>query len=714
MSEQEPDILRQRLRDVVFPAVLIVAGILAYANSLHGSFIHDDKPTIADPHVHRLWPLHQAMWANKDSVASGRPVVSLTLAVNYALGGMRVAGYHVVNIAVHLCCALALYGIVRRTLEGPLPGPRFGRSAGPLALAGALLWMLHPVQTQVVNYISHRTESIMGLFYLLTLYCAIRARGDRRVGWSIASVACCALGMASKEAMVTAPAMVVLYDWAFGDIDYRQVLRRRLGLYAGLAATWLVLAALMATGPRASVTGYGHEVGVIQYALNQCLVVTHYLKLVFWPHPLIIDYGEPTGVSFQAAAPGALLLAVILTATLLSLILRPPLGFPAAWFFIILAPTSSIVPILTEVGADRRMYLPLAGPVVLAVVGGYALLGAAAARAGWRAVSANRAATAAVALAAGALMWQTVRANADYRDPVVVWEKVVAAVPDNARAYNNLGNELRNQGRIDEAIARYRDALHRDSGHVMANINLGNVLRDSGRPDEAVPYYLHVLDIMPEGESLDEVSYNLAKALVLLGRIDDAIVQFRLVLANRPDLPEVHQQLGLALGRRGDVTEAISQFRAALALRPDDRDTNFHLAIALRMTGETAQAIEHFRRAVEIDPAFAAGHQNLGTMLQMQGDLEGAIRHYRLALRADPTSAGSYFNLGMALQQQGRLDEAAAQAATMDQLAASYAAADRPEIAAAIAEQAVTLARAAQAEALAAQIQSRLEGYRSR
>src|SRR2546425_11734408 len=140
------------------------------STSLAGVFVFDDGPAIADnPHIHHLWPLSTAMAAPPDSTVSGRPIVSLTLALNYALTP-DLWGYHAVNLAIHVLAALTPFGIVRRTLA---TGGRHvsDTSLTPLALCIALLWAVHPLQTSAVTYVVQRAESLMGLFSLLTLYC---------------------------------------------------------------------------------------------------------------------------------------------------------------------------------------------------------------------------------------------------------------------------------------------------------------------------------------------------------------------------------------------------------------------------------------------------------------------------------------------------------------------------------------------------------------
>ena len=148
------------------------------------------------------------------------------------------------NLAIHLLAALALFGIVRRTLELPAVARRFGeRGATPVAFCIALLWVVHPLLTEAVTYLSQRAESLMGLFFLLTLYCFLRAAVSQRPGaWRVGAVAACALGMGCKQVMAAAPLVALLYDRCFLAGSFREALRRRRGLYLALAATWLLLA----------------------------------------------------------------------------------------------------------------------------------------------------------------------------------------------------------------------------------------------------------------------------------------------------------------------------------------------------------------------------------------------------------------------------------------------------------------------------------------
>ena len=164
---------------------MAVVGLLVYANTLSGPFIFDDLTSIEqNPSIRRLWPLSEPLSPPRDTPVAGRPLLNLSFAVNYAVGGLDVTGYHLVNLAIHLLAALVLFGLVRRTLLLPSLAPRVGESATNLAAAAALLWMVHPLNSEVVDYVTQRSASLMGLCYLLTLYCSVRAlsAGARRWG----------------------------------------------------------------------------------------------------------------------------------------------------------------------------------------------------------------------------------------------------------------------------------------------------------------------------------------------------------------------------------------------------------------------------------------------------------------------------------------------------------------------------------------------------
>ncbi|HEY2146356.1 MAG TPA: glycosyltransferase family 39 protein, partial [Pirellulales bacterium] len=243
---------------------IFVAAVVAFGNSFNGDLIFDDLGWITNnPTIHHLWPLDRVLFPQHNGpdngFDSGRPVLNLTLAINYAISGNDPRSYHVVNIAIHILAGWTLFGIVRRTLLLPRLRNRFGGAATPLALAVTLLWLVHPLQTGSVSYVIQRTEALMGLFYLLTLYCVIRgAESERPWRWYAAAVVACFLGMGTKEVMATAPLVVLLYDRAFLGGSFAEAFRRRWGMYFAMAITWgVVVWCIASTGGHSGSAGFG-------------------------------------------------------------------------------------------------------------------------------------------------------------------------------------------------------------------------------------------------------------------------------------------------------------------------------------------------------------------------------------------------------------------------------------------------------------------------
>jgi Flp pilus assembly protein TadD len=623
-------------RKAIFLAggILVLAALVAYYKSFSSPFIFDDLPAITENPT--LRDFHSALSPpHNGSGVEGRPLVNLSLAVNYAAGGVEVWGYHAVNLAIHILAGLTLLGIVRRTLlrlglrrAGPAPNPgasaqrqNFADSSTVLAFAIALIWTVHPLQTESVTCIIQRTESLMGLFYLVTLYCFIRGTENCRSGftpdtsgknpdlqsergsflnsafqlfspsvfWMLASVLACALGMATKEVMVSAPLIVLLYDRTFVAGTFREAWRQRGRWHLGLFGTWLLLGYMVVHmgGSRGDAAGFGLTITPWNYALTQCQAIVLYLGLAVWPYPLVLDYGTGVVQHAAAVAPQALVLVLLVGATIFMLRYRPALGFVGVWFFAILAPSSSVVPLVAQTMAEHRMYLPLAAVVTLVVLGLYILFG-------------QRGVVACIALALG-LMALTARRNEDYRSAVAIWSDTVAKCPRNARAHCNLANELLQTGRpedameqagealalepnypdaycnlatalfrlgrLPEAAEQYENTLRRDPGNARAQYNLGNVLAQEGKVSEAVGHFEQAVRLKPEDVSAHN---NLANALFLTGRVPEAIRRYEETLQLKPDFAEAHNNLGNALRRMGRVAEAIAQFEEVLRLKPGD------------------------------------------------------------------------------------------------------------------------------------------------
>lgn len=643
--------------------VLVLAGALAYATGLSGPFVFDDRASVVDNHtIEAPADLATVFWPPHETPVAGRPLVNLTFALNYAMGGRDVAGYHVANIAFHLLTGLVLFGLARRTFASPRLLATTGPAATPLAFAVALIWTLHPLTSEVVNYITQRTESLMALFLLLTLYGATRAwDGPSRVAWSTVAVLACALGMLGKETMVVAPALVVLHDRAFVAGSFREAFGRRAGLYAALASTWLLLALMLASSPRGLSAGFGaHDAAPWNYLLNQAVMIVEYLRLAAWPRSLALYYGWPVPLTPADVWPQAVVVISLVIGTVVAWVRRPALGFAGVWVFLTLAPTSSIIPIATEVGAERRMYLPLMALVALAVIGVRHLTSVLAKSSRGDLETRRRVALAgyvALVLVAALEIAGTMARTAEYQSSLTLAETTVARWPSPA-GHSMLGVELAAAGRFEEAEAHLTTAAAR---HPPALYYLGTVLARRGRHDEAIGRLrAFIAGQPPELDQVYLARAALADALIRTGQTAAGVEEYRRMVTSRPSDFDAVASLADALVRSGAYDEAIARYQAYLATAPGDARAQGGLAVALAANGRLEQAIPAFRRAADLEPANARNQQNLARALAGAGrfgDAEGPATRAAGLAPADPAA---HLLLGQVLAALGRTEAARA------------------------------------------------------
>ena len=650
MSEADGPVAKfpRFLGSIPLAAVLIVlAGLAAYANSFSGPFVLDDLWAIRDnPAIHRWWTAIQPPHAHATIVGQGygpRPVANLTFALNYAAGGIHVGGYHFVNLAIHLLAGLVFFGIVRRTLLLAPLRERFGAASTPLACLAALVWVVHPLQTEAVTYILQRAESLMGLFYLLTLYGFIRSLAAEDDGkWLVLSAIACLLGMGSKEVMASAPVLVWVYDRTFVSGSFRAALRRRPRYYGGLALTWLLLAFLMIDSLRqGGENGFGHGISWHAYALTQCEAVVHYLRLALWPRPLVFDYGTAVVAHPLAVLPQALFLLALVAATGWALARKSPLGFLGCWFFAILAPSSSFFPIVGQTMAEHRMYLPLAAIVVLAVTAGYAWIGA---RLGWFFL--------AVAVVFAGM---TGARNADYRSALTLWNDTAVKRPDNPRALSARDDALLQAGETEASVTQAAETLRRNPASAIAHVALANALLRAERIDEAMAQAQEAIRLSPD---LGPAHTGLGHALLDKDRAAEAVEEFKLALRTDPHDVTALNDLGNALVRLGEVAESVAIYQQALDTDPANPITHGNLGAAFLRLGRNAEAVEQFQAALRLDPKSAPAHHNMGLALGRMGRAPEAMAEFQAALRLDPDSVDAHRNLGVALVKLGRNTEA--------------------------------------------------------
>lgn len=470
-------------RNIWACGLLAAAGLAAYANSFQAPFVFDGLPLQAG--------LRDLTW-NAAGWLAARPrtVAYLTFDLQHTLHGDWLFGFHAVNVAIHITAAIALFAAVLATCRGPGQPFPIRRDATGIALATALLFELHPLQTQAVTYLYQRFESLMGMFFLLAVFCFAMAVRDnagpacRRNPWLPAAWAAVILSIGSKEVGAAAPLVLLWYDRVFAAESWRELWERRgwfhlslvAVLAAGLSFMWSYRDHYAAGGIFDS-----ERMSSLTYALTQPEVICRYLRLAFWPHGLCLDWDWRAADTVGRIVPPLIVLLAMLGFTCWAAVRLPPIGFLLGSFFLILAPTSSFAPIV-DLAFEHRMYLPLAPLAALTVLIGRAAVGAAARRLAIEPRTAQIAAMIALGGVATALGTTTFLRNEVYRSGSKVWGDVLQKVPENARAYASLAWHIeRETGDVETAIALNRRALRLNPRIAKAHKELAILLHPADR-----------------------------------------------------------------------------------------------------------------------------------------------------------------------------------------------------------------------------------------
>lgn len=613
--------MSQRLGVMHYALLIVILVSIAYAGTLRTPFIFDDLPNIVENSSIRTLSLLRGLVPPFGTGIAGRPFINLTLAVNYAISGGEPWSYHLFNLLIHVSAALCLFGVLRRSFLSDRLRESIRSAATPLAFACALLWALHPLQTQAVTYTIQRCESLMGLCFLLVFYCAIRGwQSATPRQWHLAALLAFVIGIGAKEVIAVAPFLLLAYDHTFLTSGPIKALRRSSLLYAGLSLGLLCLGLLVAAGGTVSSGTGKFTLSTLDYWATQPGVLLRYLRLAFWPDRLSIDYGWSVR-ELRNTWPSLFILIILMIASFWALIRRKPWGYAGVFFFTVLAPTS-LVP-LPDIAFEHRMYLPLVAVIVTGVTGGYLLLNSAVAR--WkereplRGLVVGKGAMYLLILSAASLLILTFARNADYESDISIWAAAVRVYPGNSRAQANLGNAYLQKGRIGSALEHLNEALHLEQEN--ARHHAGN---------QAVEEYLRNRPVYAK------VQDNLGWAWLQKGNVPLAIRHLQEALKAESSYAAALAHMGIASYLQGNQADARDYFRRALGLNPFDPDIHVNLGVTLRLQGQSLEALKEFRAALRLMPRKASAHYGIGMVLIEQGKESEARSHFQEALRLDP------------------------------------------------------------------------------
>jgi tetratricopeptide (TPR) repeat protein len=633
--------------------LLILLGAVVYANALGGPLVLDDQRSVREnTTIQQLSDLGTVLHPPVQSPMTGRPIPNLTLAINYAIGRDTVRAYRATNVTIHVLAALALFAWLRRTLRRAAAAGDTPAGADGLALAIAALWLVHPLNTETVNYLTQRTESLMGLFVLTSLWAAARAADERRpLRWEMLATGAAFCAVGSKETALLIPLLLVLWDRAFVFESWAAAWATRRRIYLGVTASWSVFAVFARELPFFVEKGFQEHVSRLDYLLHQGPIVLRYLGLTAWPRNLVFDYGAPGPLDLPTALPSVAVVAALGVATLVVLIRWPRLGFWGTWFFITLAPASSFIPIPTEVAAERRMYLPLVAVLTLVVLLVRALLARVDSAALRTRVAAGLTAVAVLLLGA-----TTFARNGDYQDALRLWQTSLDRWP-HARAHEHLSMAYRDLGRIDDSLRHLRLAA---SDSPNARHALASLLLERGELQESIAQFREYIRLRPDDPNIilgrEEFGIALLKAQDAAG----AAEQFRAIIALDAGYARARVGLGDALVQLNQPAAAIEAYREAVRIQPDNMGALLNLSILQRAAGDTTGAITSLKAIVRVEPGHVQARRQLVELLLSARDYAGAEPELRALIATTPQDPAAYNLLGLALVSLNRPDAARA------------------------------------------------------
>lgn len=550
---------------------ILAAVLLSYSNIYDSPFFFDDAHNIVNnPSLRGVTSIRHMFFPEVQVGISGRPALHFSFLVNRLFLGPEPDGFRAVNVAIHFITALFLLGLTRRTLNLPLLERRFGARADYPALFCVLLWAAHPIQTESVVYLTNRGEILASLAIVACLYGFLRARtSPRPLFWCALSWSAFAAGAGVKEIAAAAPVLILCYEALFFRGEPGKRACRFPLFYLGFIPGAALLAWLLAKG--ATRAALGDTFTWWEYAFSQGRVIIHYLYQVIWPGNLCLDWEWPMPGPFEGLF-GLLAVGGVLYLVVRALLRRRPEAFLGAWFFVILAPSSSIVP-LRKLACDYRMYLPLYALICLVVLGGYSVFRR-------RLENSRKTRAAAACLLAALTLLLTGLSherNRAFADEITIWRDVMEKDPRNPRAYQNLGLALVHEGRLGEAEAVFREGLSISPENAEILGNMGNVLQRTGRTAEALALYRKALLI---NFDLPEVHFNLGNIQAGMKNYPVAAMAYKEALSINPHYFKAWLNFGNALLLNGQPGEAVKCYQNALLLRPGDPQATRNLAAA--------------------------------------------------------------------------------------------------------------------------------------
>ncbi len=623
--------------DWLLALLLAVATLAVYQPVWHGQPIWDDWRHMTSPELSSVSGLRR-IWLEPGTTQRFDPLVDTAFWIENRLWRRAPLGYHLVSIACHIGAALLLVAVLRRL-----------RIKG--AWLAAAVFALHPVHVESVAWISELKNTMSGVFFLGAVLAYLKFDATRTTSSFLMAMGLFLGALLSKTTTVVWPiGMIAIVWWKRGTLSWRRDVLPLIP-FAALA----LLAGWVALGIEREAVGKASE--QLQFSLAQRLVIAghacwFYLAKLLWPLGLCPIY--PRWQIDHLTAIDCLYPIGVLVVLVVSWSLRKRSRAPLAALLFFVGALSPLLGVFSfsylrySFVADHFQYLASMSVITLFAAGGVWL------QERWRLVPRF----AGIALCVAVLAMLAIRTREHSRaftDWGTFARTTLTKNPNCWAARDQLGVVLMSEGKPDEAIDEFTQALQGNPKYGLGHYDLGSALQSRGRIDEAVLQYRQAIEWQP---NLVRPRYNLGCILASQGKFAEAIAQYQDALRLEPYASEVRNNLGIALASSGNLDEAIAQFRRAIELRPDFAEAHVNLGHGLATQGNFVEAIQHYQEALRFDPTDASDHYDLAIALANSGDLAQATEQFREAARLNPDLPDVHGALARVLEKQGLREEA--------------------------------------------------------
>ena len=658
-----------KISHIIAIALLSLFAIALYLNSLNNPFIFDDFPNIVNnPYIRNLKDIPLFLKGLLTYTNPFRLLPNVSFAINYHFHKVNVFGYHVVNLVLHILSGLLVYFIARNLfiLESERnkslsddPKSLHRQKTNYLSLLAAAIFISHPIQVNAVTYIVERNEVFASLFYLLGFYLFMKmgsSRGRPKALLVFGIPLIFFLAVLSKEISFTFPINLALFDLMY-MCENREMVKRRLKVYIGIGLPLILYPIFFLRGGIfAMLFRQSHPWTPWENFLTQSNVIIQYFKLILLPllRWLNIDHGFQISKSlfeYPTFVSISIILFLLILAT--GLIRKKRLiSFSIFWFFIVLAPTSSIIPI-PDIMVEYRLYLPMFSLSLILALGLHYLF--------------QLLARYHSKILGQGVVWGisililsfysvvTVERNKIFGDELTLWSDAVKKSPEKIRPKISLVGAYNQHGLYDQAIATSLEVLKREPRDHQIYTKLGVSYMFKRDYDKAIDAFKTSIEINEN----NPIAYNNLGIIYLERKdFDQAIAFLRKAMALDPDRAEAYNNLAKTFATKGLLDEAIKEEKEAIRIDPTMAEYHFNLAKLYENKGRFNDSVEEYRKALKLEPNFFEAYHHLGMVYSKIENSREAINAFQKAIELNPKSGKTYFMLGINYIKTGDREKA--------------------------------------------------------